>query len=78
MESKKRSIKHILVFVFLLMVFISSLTIFGLTCISFCVDDFFSNKIYHHTLISFILMIVSFYSALNTLKKLSNNLETNF
>ena len=70
--------KKIIVFIGLLITFISSLTIFGLSLISFCIDDFYSTKIYHHNVLSIMLFITSSYSALKSLKSLNKDLEANF
>lgn len=69
--------KKIIVFIGLLITFVSSMIILCISFISFCIDDFYSTKIYHHKVLSIMIMIVSFYSCVKTLKSLNKDLEDN-
>jgi len=70
--------KKVLTFIGLMITFVSSMIILGISFISFCIDDFYSTKIYHHNVLSIMIMIVSFYSWVKTLKSLNKDLEANF
>jgi len=70
--------KKVLTFIGLMITFVSSMIILGISFISFCIDDFYSTKIYHHNVLSIMIMIVSFYSCVKTLKSLNKDLEANF
>jgi len=77
--------KKVITFIGLMITFVSSMIILGISFISFCIDDFYSTKIYHHNVLSIMIMIVSFYSwivsfysCVKTLKSLNKDLEANF
>jgi hypothetical protein len=70
--------KKIITFVGLLITFVSSLIIFVISVISFFIDDFYSTKVYHHNLLSIMILTISFYSAVKSLKSLNKDLEANF
>jgi len=70
--------KKVLTFIGLMITFVSSMIILCISIISMFIDDLYSNKVYHHYLLGSMIMIVSFYSCVKTLKSLNKDLEANF
>jgi|GEM_PF-5849943 len=69
--------KKIASFISLLLVFISGLIILCVSIISIFIDDLFSNKIYHHTLLGIMIAVLSLYSIYKSLKSLNKDLDSN-